>query len=155
MADTTGKNLFFAITLIVVIVVVIGLLAMSAPTGKITVMQSGGTGLLIRECYEQAYKTNTSDYVIEGTVTSVESRWNSDNTYIYTYSNVQIKKYDKGAPLRGNVLEVVTPGGTVGDVTQHVDEQPILHKDAKVRLYIKQTDGEYTILCGIEGVEQI
>jgi hypothetical protein len=122
--------------------------------GEIIIKQSGGAGLLIKECSDQSYIIETSDYIIEGTVEKVESRWNEDRTSIFTYSDVAIEKYVKGTPLDANRIQMVTPGGTVGDVTQAMEDQPILHEGTQVTLYLQEINGEYTIVCGSLGVQE-
>ena len=122
--------------------------------GPIIVRQSGGAGMLIQECSDQSYIAQTADYIIEGTVEKVESRWNEDRSSIVTYSDVAIEKYVKGAPFAGNKLQIVTPGGTVGEVTQAVEDQPIFHEGKKVTIYLEQVDDDYAIVCGRFGVQE-
>jgi len=74
---------------------------------------------------------------------------------ISTYSDISIDKYEKGVPFSINKIQIVTPGGTIGIVTQAVEDQPILHQGKNVRLYINQNNGEFSISCGIMGAEEI
>ena len=74
------------------------------PAGKIIVKQSGGAGLLIKECSDRSYITQTADYIVEGTVEKVESSWNEDRTGIFTYTTLGIDNYEKGTPFAGNEL---------------------------------------------------
>ncbi len=46
-------------------------------------------------------------------------------------------------------------GGTVGDITQAVEDQPISHEGRKVRLYLKKVNDEFSIICGRFGVEDL
>ena len=120
--------------------------------GPIIVKQSGGAAKLIQECMDQSYIAQTADYIIEGMVEKVESRWNDAKTSIFTYSDVAIDTYVKGAPFPVNKLQIVTPGGTVGDITQAVEDQPIFHEGKKVTIYLEQVNGNYVIVCGRFGV---
>ena len=61
----------------------------------------------------------------------------------------------KGAPFTENELQVVTPGGTVGDITQVVEDQPIFHEGKAVRIYFQKIDGEFHIVCAQFGVEEL
>jgi hypothetical protein len=122
--------------------------------GPIVVKQSGGAGMLIQECTDQSYIAQTADYIIEGTVEKVESRWNEDRSGIFTYSDLTIDTYVKGAPFPGNKLQIVTPGGTVGDITQAVEDQPIFHEGKKVNVYLQDVDGQYVIVCGRFGIQE-
>jgi hypothetical protein len=124
------------------------------PGGKVIVKQSGGAGMLIKECTDKSYITQTADYIVEGTVEKVESKWNEERTGIFTYTDLRIENYVKGAPFAGNELQIVTPGGTVGEVSQWVEDQPIFHEGKKVRIYFQEVSGEYVIVCGQFGVEE-
>ena len=116
---------------------------------------SGGAGAIIAECRDKDYLSRTADYIVEGTVTGVESRWNEENTGIYTYTDFNVATYIKGAPLPVNTFQIVTPGGTVGDITQAVEDQSIFHEDRMVRLSLQKVNGEFSIVCGRFGVEDL
>jgi hypothetical protein len=122
--------------------------------GQVIVKQSGGAGMLIRECSDKSYITQTADYIVEGTVEKVESKWNEERTGIFTYTDLQIENYVKGTPFVENRLQIVTPGGTVEGITQAVEDQPIFHKGKKVRIYFQEVNGEFSIVCGPFGVEE-
>ncbi len=124
------------------------------PTGPIVVKQSGGAGLLIKECSDPTYRSEKADYIVDGTVAKVESSWNQDKTSIFTYTDLRIESYVKGTPFAANELQIVTPGGTVGGVSQAVEDQPIFHEGKKVRIYFEEVDGEFVIVCGNLGVEE-
>ena len=122
--------------------------------GQIIVKQSGGAGLLVKECADEAYRTEKADYIIEGTVEKVESQWSEGRTGIFTYTDLRIENYVKGTPFAQNELQIVTPGGTVGGITQAVEDQPIFHVGKKVRIYFQEVNGEFSIVCGPFGVEE-
>lgn len=124
---------------------------------SIIVKQTGGAGLMIGECADKNYINGTADYVIEGVVENVESRWNEDRTLIFTYTNLSINKYLKGIPFKiaSTNLQIITPGGTVDGITQAVEDQPIFHKGKAVRIYFKNYSGEFSIVCGSLGVEDL
>jgi hypothetical protein len=122
--------------------------------GQVIIRQSGGAAMLIAECADKSYITQTADYVIEGTVERVGSRWNQERTGIFTYTELIIEKYVKGKPFAENKLQIVTPGGTVGEISQWVEDQPIFHERNRVRIYFKEANGEFFIVCGQFGVEE-
>lgn len=130
--------------------------------GKISVKQSGGTGMLIRECGDKNYIIDKADYIIEGTVEKVESGLDKVDSSqeegkasIFTYTDLSIEKYIKGAPFAENKLQIVTPGGTIGETTLLVEDQPIFHEGKKVRIYFQENNGEFSIICAQFGVEEI
>lgn len=161
-----NKKLVYGI-LIVAVVVGIGLFILSKPTttpapesqttplpeSKIIVKQFGGAGMLIAECADKAYITKTADYIIEGTVEKVESKWNEERTSIFTYTDLKIERYVKGTSVTKDKLQIVTPGGTVGEISQWVENQPIFHEGKKVRIYFQEKNGEFSIVCAQMGVE--
>jgi len=152
----------FAITVFLGILIIPAGCAPEAPvsqtpphTGPVVVKQSGGAGLLIAECQDKQYIISTADYIVEGIVERVESNWNEDKSAIFTDTNLSIEKYVKGAPFTENELQIVTPGGTVGDITQVVEDQPIFHEGKRVRIYFQKIDGEFHIVCTQFGVEDL
>ena len=142
-------------------IMILGLVAVlvagctTARQDKITVKQSGGAGILIAECRDRNYISHTADYIIEGTVEKVESRWNEGKTSIFTYTDLSIQKYIKGTPFDENKLQIVTPGGTVGEISQWVEDQPIFHQGKIVRIYFQEINGEFSIVCAQFGVEEL
>ena len=142
----------FAITIILGFLIIVAGCTREAPvsqtpppTGPVVVKQSGGSGLLIAECQDRQYIISTADYIVEGIVKKVESNWNEDKSAIFTTTNLSIEKYVEGAPFTENELQIVTPGGTVGDITQVVEDQPIFHEGKVVRIYFQEVDGEFHI----------
>src|SRR4030043_1603937 len=123
------------------------LTVVTSPGSQIVVRQSGGAGILIEECADEAYRTEKADYIIEGTVEKVESRWNQERTGIFTYTELAIEKYVKGAPFAGNKLQIVTPGGTVGESSEWLKAQPIFHEGKRVKIYFEEVNGEFLIVC--------
>jgi len=123
------------------------------------VKQSGGAGLLIAECANESYITETADYIIEGTVEKVEvlKRAVSGELEgeIFTYSDILIGRYLKGIPFDSNKLRIETPGGCTEEICLEVEDQPIFHKGTKVRIYLQKTNGEFSIVCGQFGVTEV
>ena len=156
-----NKKLLYGILVPVLAIVGIGLFILSRPTttptpeGPIIVKQSGGAGLLIAECANKSYITETADYIIEGTVEKVESKWNEERTSIFTHTDLRIEKYVKGTPFPEDKLQIITTGGTVGEITQVVEDQVIFHEGKKVRIYFQKTNGEFSIVCAYFGVEEV
>ena len=119
----------------------------------VIIRQSGGAGAILAECQDKNYLSSVADYIIEGTVTGVESRWNEENTGIFTYSDLTVTIYIKGTFLPTNTFQIVTPGGTVGDIAQVIEDQSLFHEGKRVRLYLKKVNDEFSIICGRFGVE--
>ena len=81
----------------------------------------GGSGLfsqiLLKETSLEKQITNSS-LVIEGKVLSKRSFWDAENKNIYTANTVEVYKVFKGE--LDSLIEVITPGGTVGRKAQIV-----------------------------------
>lgn len=156
-----NKRLLYGILIVVMAVVGIGLFVLNKfpttpmPEGQIIVRQSGGAGLLIVECADKSYITEKADYIIEGTVEKVESKWDEERTSIFTYTDLKIEKYVKGALITKDKLKIVTSGGTVGEISQWVEDQPIFHEGKEVRIYFQKTNSEFSIVCAQMGVEEL
>ncbi len=121
----------------------------------VVVKQSGGSNILIKDCSNKSYITENADYIVEGTIEKVESKWNEERTSIFTYSDMAIERYVKGSKFSGNKIQIITPGGTVGEISMWVEDQPIFHEGKKVRLYFEEINGEFSIVCAQMGVEDI
>jgi len=151
---------YVVLTVCVLAIVGIGLVACLGkpanipPGDQIVVKQSGGAAMLIAECADEAYRAEKADYIIEGTVEKVESRWNEDKTNIFTYTDLRIEKFFKGKPFAENKLQIVTPGGTVGEISQWVEDQPIFHEGKRMRIFFEEVNGEFFIVCSQFGVEE-
>ena len=156
-----NQKLLYGILIVVIAIVSSSLLMLNkpaatpAPKGQFIVKQSGSAGMLIAECGDRNYISNTADYIIEGIVEKVESKGNEEKTSIFTYAGLQIEKYVKGIQFTENKLQIATPGGTVEEISQWAEDQPIFHEGKKVRIYFQKTNGEFSIVCAQFGVEEI
>ncbi len=61
-----------------------------------------------------AERARASDFVIEGKVVSKSCFWDSKKRLIWTKNTIKLSKVFKGNVL-GDVFEIITPGGTVGE----------------------------------------
>jgi hypothetical protein len=156
----TKKKLFYALGIIIAVVVLVegvfflidGRLWLpiteyntDGVIRPITVFQSGGSNQLIVECGDKNYISNKADYIIEGTVGKVWSGWVDMKTGIHTYTDLAIENYDKGTPFAEKEMTIITEGGCVGNKCQTVEDQPIFHEGKKVRVYLKETNGEFSV----------
>jgi hypothetical protein len=153
------KRLFLAMAILLLPILVACTTQTTPPTAppqaEVIVRQSGGAGALIAECGDRDYIARVSDYIIEGSVEKVEAMWNQDKSQILTYTDLSIEKYLKGAPFPQKKLKIVTPGGTVGEISQWVEDQPIFHEGKRVRSDFETIDGEFAIDCAQFGVENL
>lgn len=154
-----NKKLLYGILVAIVAIAGIGLFvylsepAAPLPEGKIIV--NSGSGMMMADCDNKSYITEKADYIIEGTIEKVESKWDAERTSIFTYADMRIENYAKGTPFTEDKLQIVAPGGTVLGITEGVEGSPIFHEGEKVRIYFGQVNGEFLIVCAEIGVEEI
>ncbi len=121
----------------------------------IKVKQSGAAMALSSECQSKNFISSAANYIIEGKIENVESKWNKEKTNIFTYSKLTIEIYLKGAPFNQKKLEIITDGGCVEDICQGVEDQPIFHQGKKVRIYFEKSNEKFSIVCAQMGVEEV
>ncbi|MCB9848412.1 MAG: hypothetical protein H6814_08365 [Phycisphaeraceae bacterium] len=79
-----------------------------------------------------------SGSVVYGMVERVETAWNADHNQIWTTAQVRVVEYWKGwSP--DDLIEVSYLGGTVGDLTYIVVDQPRLEVNEEVVLYLQES----------------
>jgi len=116
---------------------------------------SNSSAALIPECGDGNYIINSSSHIVEGTVEKVESKWDEGNTSIYTYNIISIEKYVKGVPIPGNKVQIRTYGGVIGELVQQIEDQTVFREGKKVRLYLQEENGDFSLVCAGAGVEDI
>ncbi len=94
---------------------------------------------------------NLADYIAAGAITSIESKWNEDNTQIYTFNKFEVSKYLKGCDDDELIIKV--PGGRVGSEEQWVEDTPIFKEGEEVVLFLeRKDDGTFDVVGGFQGV---
>lgn len=121
----------------------------------ISLLINNAAAALSQECGDRDFIINTSSHIVEGTVEKVESKWSEGNTSIYTYTNISIEKYVKGVPISGNKVQIRTYGGVIGDVVQWGEDEPVFREGKRVRVYLQEINGDFSVVCAEFGVEEI
>ncbi len=94
-----------------------------------------------------------ADEIIRGQISDVHSVWNADHTQIATTASVSVKGRAKGAgPDR---IALTVRGGTVGNVTQWVEDEPVLVDGAEALIFVKHGPKENRVYGGTQGVVPI
>ena len=93
-----------------------------------------------------------ADVILIGKVNQKESSWNASNTRIYTMTTVEVDEYLKGMG-NGNSIEIITPGGEVGDVGELYTHMPRFEDNEEVLVFLKkdQKNNEFKVLNGEDG----
>jgi hypothetical protein len=96
--------------------------------------------------------SKNSEIIITGKVIQKESSWNKSRSRIFTRTTVQVDEYLKGSNAESSV-EILYPGGEVGDVGELYSHMPRFEDDEEVLVFLKKDDNikEYKVLYGEEG----
>jgi hypothetical protein len=93
-----------------------------------------------------------ADAILTGKVTKKESNWNKSKTRIYTKATIEVDEVLKGNNNR-NYVEIMYPGGEVGDVGELYTHMPTFDKDEEVLVFLKKDkrNDTYKVLNGESG----
>jgi hypothetical protein len=80
--------------------------------------------------------TAKADSVIVGTVQSVASQWNDDQSAIYTTVTIATENVLKGTTVQDKIT-VIVPGGSIDGITQFVSETPAFVNGEEVLLFLE------------------
>jgi hypothetical protein len=75
-----------------------------------------------------------SEVIAAGSVTDLRSEWNSDRTRIFTRVTIAVDSYLKGERT-GSTLEVVVPGGEVGEVGEQYSHTARFSREEQVVVF--------------------
>jgi hypothetical protein len=99
-----------------------------------------GSTTLIRYSTEEL--TVVADYVVEGVVTHVESRFLEERRFVYTYTTIEVDKVYKGK-LDAPSIVLQELGGTAGGVSAAVPSAPEFVPGERVILFLEVRDADY------------
>jgi hypothetical protein len=113
-----------------------------------------GNALLIQENLSSV--TLGSDVIIYGKIVDVKSQWNTQNTQIETIAQVQtsdVLKNTNGSNVSsGSTIQVIVPGGTVGNQTEWTEDTPVLLNDTVAFMFLEESNnGSYTLYSLSQG----
>ena len=147
-----GKKKLYAAAALVIIVAALAVafaIYGTPPSGTI-INAGGGSAMLIAQCADRNWISENASYIIEGTVGNLETKWENGN--IITYAQFQISDYLKGNPFPGNSVLLRTAGGSIGGITQNVEDQAFFQQGEKARIYFEDYNGSYSVICGGFGI---
>ena len=91
-----------------------------------------------------------SDVTLLGHATAQESFW--QGTRIFTRVQVEVEEVWHGSAPSQRTIEVITPGGVVGDLGQRVDGAAVLPVNSQVVLHLRRLASEYVPVAMAQGV---
>lgn len=116
----------------------------STPETILTIKNLEGTTDLGPECSDKTYLEETADFIIDGTVVSIDTRRGGGEDYKLT--QLDILAWGKGNQFPVDGIQIVTSG---------VSDQPSFQEGQMVRLYIQKSGWDFTLLCGHMGVKEL
>ncbi|MFH0955147.1 MAG: hypothetical protein V1777_03515 [Candidatus Micrarchaeota archaeon] len=124
------------------------------PEGQI-LLKAGfsGAGALDMRCLDENYKQDNSDYIIEGVIKKVKTKYNEAGS-IVTIVDISIEKFVKGEPF-GNKIQLESAGGCIGDACQIMEDSPVFVEGKKIRSYLTKVDNSYYPVCQLWGVQYL
>lgn len=82
--------------------------------------------------------------IVVGKCVAQESRWDTAKNWILTYSTFSVEKTLKGQPAQQ--ITIVTPGGTVGNLTQNVVGVPKFREGEENVVFVRNSQAGPTVL---------
>jgi hypothetical protein len=110
-------------------------------------------GATITEARSFDDKVDNAASIVVAKLTSKDSRWDAAHRWILTYNEFEVSKSLKGIP--GTRMTVVTPGGTVGTITQDAVGIPKFDVGAEHVLFIRNTKAGPTVLYFEQGAYRV
>jgi hypothetical protein len=108
-----------------------------------------GSGNAIMAYQSQSELILTSDAIVYGKIVDVQSQWNSQKTHIETTAHIQVADAFSGADksIRStSTVPVIVLGGTIGDVTEWVEDMPVFVPDTDAFVFLKKrSDGKFVV----------
>ena len=95
--------------------------------------------------------TSRSDVVVIGTVSGMQSEWNSEKTRITTRVTIDVREFLKGGNGEQQIT-VLTPGGEIGDVGEmYSGAARFRHHEEVVVFGHKKTGHDHEVVGGDQG----
>jgi len=121
----------------------------------ILILISGGlclTTFAQKQLPELKKLSKGADVILTGKVTKQNSNWNENKTRIFTKATLQVDEYLKGINS-GNSIEVIYPGGEVGEVGELYTHMPRFANNEEVLVFLKKDtkDKGYKVFNGEDG----
>ncbi len=128
------------------ILLMLALLAVwAAPSARATT--------LVRLSLEQLSMASSS--IVQARVVSQESRWNAEHTRIFTYTKLAVSQSFKGSAA--STVEIVQPGGAVGNLRVRVPGSAALRPDTEYILFLEPSkqNSNYVVVGMSQGAYRV
>lgn len=106
------------------------------------------TALAMMPTMSRSTLCSRSDLVLIGEVTSTEVVWADDGTLLTRAWVAPLRTLSGALPA---TVEVLLPGGRIGDVGLWVEDVPTLREDATYLLFLRSVRGGYSVFGGEAG----
>lgn len=89
-------------------------------------------------------KVKDAASIVVGTCISQRSEWDAGHNWVLTYSTFRVSQTLKGNPTQE--ITIVTPGGTVGGITQEIIGVPQFRQGEEHALFVRNSQAGPTVL---------
>ena len=117
-----------------------------------------GNALMIYENESQLIRN--SDQIVYGRIVDIKSAWNAQKTHIETTAQVLVDeafvKSDNTSIFAGTTIPVTVLGGTVGDLSEWVEDMPVFELNSDTFIYLEKTNsGKFTVHGLYKGIHPV
>ena len=137
---------------------------MSSVRTAMSSLLSVATGLVLLLCSSAAQAitiplslselTGLADTVVLGTVVSSSSQWNAEHNNIYTEVVVSVADSLKGSAGE-KTITIIVPGGTVGEITQWVEDTATFEAGEQVGLFLEDLNSAKVSEMGLDSASRM
>jgi hypothetical protein len=122
-------------------------------TACLVLLLCSNAALALTVPLSQSELTNLADTVVLGTVVSSSSHWNTEHNNIYTEVVVSVTDSLKGSA--GKMITIIVPGGTVGEITQWVEDTSTFMSGELVGLFLEELNSYEVFQMGLDSASQM
>ena len=127
-------------------------LSLAIAIALLLIFSGGAQAQMLKMSLEEL--TDGADSIVVGTVVSSSSHWNADLTNIYTEVVISVEDTLKG-PTGKNTITIIVPGGTVGEITQSLEDTPVFEAGEKVGLFLEELNSAGLAQMGLGATTQL
>ncbi len=95
--------------------------------------------------------TVNSSHVVRGQVLAVESKWNENQTSIFTEVTIDVSEVIKASGSAPTIATVIIPGGTVGDTRLWVEHTPVFAVGQDVVTFLIDHGAFFEVTSWVQG----
>ncbi len=116
-----------------------------------------GVGSALTVYQNESQLIQTSDVIVYGKIIGIQSAWNAQKTHIETTAQVllndTLKNSGSSNLSSGSTIQVHVLGGTVDNLSEQVEDTPVLLMDTEAIFFLKKMSDETYSVVRLYGVK--